>query len=109
MADELVDERVILGELLGAAVAHHVDAAVAHVPDEAALAEQQEGRDGGAHAAFVRLLLAPIEDGHARGLDRVLENPEHVVSGHAGLMTRIGIEDVASAVHRRANLGHRDL
>ncbi len=109
VADELVDERVILGELLRAALADHVDAAVAHVRDEAALAQQQERRDRGTHAALVGFLLAAIVDGHAGGLHGVFEHPEHVVRGHARLVTRVGLEDVAPAVDRGADLGDRDL
>ena len=77
--------------------------------DEATLADEQEERDRGAHAALVGLFLAAVEDGHPGGLHRVLENPQHVVRGYAGLVTRIGIDDVPPAGDGRANLGNRDL
>jgi hypothetical protein len=109
VADQLIDERVILGELLGSVVADHVDAAVAHMGDEAALADEQEERHGGAHATLVRLFLAAVEDGDAGGLDRVFEHAEHVVGGYARLVTRVGVDDVAAAVDGRADLRDRHL
>ncbi len=52
--DELVVDGVILGDLLHAAAAHQVDAAVADVRDEALLADDDERRERRAHAALRR-------------------------------------------------------
>ena len=48
--DQLVDERVVLGELDDLGLAQQVDPAVADVGDEPAVADHHEGRDGGPHA-----------------------------------------------------------
>jgi hypothetical protein len=109
VADELVDERVIFGELHRLPAAHHVDAAVADMGDEAALADEQEGRNRGAHAALLGLFLAAFEDGKTRGLHRVFKYAQHVVRGHARVVTRVGVDDVAPTVHRAAEFIDRHL
>ena len=77
--------------------------------DEATLADEQKGGDGGAHAALVGLFLAALENGQASRLHRVLENAEDVVRGDTRVMARVRVENVAPAVDRSAKLGHGNL
>ena len=81
--DQLVDQRVVLGELDHLAGAQHVDAAVADVGDEAAVAGDEQRRRGGPHAALLRLGLALVVDGLAGRLDRVLEQRQDVLRADA--------------------------
>ena len=46
--------------------------------------DHQQGRDGGPHAALVRLLLAPLEDGGAGRLDRLLEQRQDLLRCRTG-------------------------
>ncbi len=68
--DELVEDGVILGDLLHVAAAHHVDAAVADVRDEALLADDDERRQRRAHAALGRVVLRFVVDARARASAR---------------------------------------
>ena len=72
--DELVEDRVVLGELLDPAVAHQVDAAVADVRDEAVRARDEQRRERRAHAALLGVGLRLLVDARARALHGVLES-----------------------------------
>ena len=109
VANEFVDERVILGKLHGLTAAHHVHAAVADVGNESSLADEQHRRDRRAHAALVRLLLSAFKNGQAGGLHRVLERAENIMRGDAGFVTRVGVDDVATAIYRGAEFADRHL
>ncbi len=52
--DELVDERVVFGELVHLPAPQHVHAAVPHVRDEAAVADDEQRRRRRPHAALLR-------------------------------------------------------
>ena len=91
-ADQLVHQRVILGQDVHLVLPREIDARIADVRDEAAQAiaaarDQQHGR-GRAHAALVALGLRAIVDGAARGLDRVLEHLQDLVGLHARMVDR---------------------
>ncbi len=59
--DELVEQRVIFGELHDVRLAEQIDARVADVRDETVLADEHQRRAGRAHAALFGLgLAAPI-------------------------------------------------
>jgi hypothetical protein len=75
-ADQLIDQRVVFGELDDLAGAQEVDAAVADVGDKAAVAGDEQGGGGGPHPALLRFCLAFQVDGLAGALDRVLEEVE---------------------------------
>ena len=79
--DELVEDGVIFGDLLDAAVAQQVDAAVADVGDEAVRAVDQERRERGAHAALLRVGAGLFVDLHAGALHRLLEQAEDGARG----------------------------
>ena len=107
--DELVDQRVVLRELHHLAAPHQVDAAVTHVRDEAAIARDQQGGGGGAHAALVRLRLPAGVDGMARRLDGLLQDGEDLLWPHGGVALGEALDDVAIRVHRFAKFVDGDV
>src|SRR5262249_39088428 len=111
-ADELVHQRVVLGQDVALGLAREVDPAVADVCDEAAqvvaaAGDEQHG-GGGAHAALVGLGLGARVDRAARGLDRILEDLEDLVALYAGVIDAIAIDQIAAVVDDVADLVHRD-
>ena len=94
-------ERLILGELLYLAVAHHVGAAVPDLHQKEVIAEQSGDRHGGAHTAVLRVFPSVLMDarvGEHRGvtqrlrkhgrrrvgcLPRMSQRFEHECPGHA--------------------------
>jgi hypothetical protein len=82
--DELVENGVVLGELLHLSAAHHVDAAVAHVPDEALVADDEQGRERRAHAPLLLVALCLFVDARARALHGELEQVQDVAIGDLG-------------------------
>ena len=87
--DELVDQRVVLGQLDHLPGAQHVDPAVADVGDERAVAGDQHGRAGGPHPALLRLGDPLVIDGLAGGLDGVLQHRQDL--GRRGLAVPLGV------------------
>src|SRR6185295_17020430 len=111
-ADQLVHQRVVLGQDVALVLAREVDPAVADVGDEAAqvvaaAGDEQHG-GGGAHAALVGLGLGARVDRAARRLDRVLEDLEDLVALHARVIDAIAIDQIAAVVDRVADLVDRD-
>ena len=80
-ADEIGDERVVVGELLEAPVAEEVGAGVADVADDDARARDERGRDRRPHARRVRVARRPRVDATVRLLDD-------------GAQARLGVERV---------------
>jgi hypothetical protein len=108
-ADQLVDQRVIFRELHHLPATHQVDAAVADVGDEPAVAGDQQGRRRGPHPALVGLGLSPVIDGVAGRLDRVLQDGQDVLGAHGGVALGEALDGGAVAVHRVAEFMHRDI
>ena len=108
-ADQLVDQRVVLGELDDLAGAQHVDAAVADVGDEAAVARNQQGGRGRAHAALLGLGLALLVHGLAGGLDGGLEQRQEVLRADARVALRELVDRFAAGLDRVAELVHGEL
>jgi hypothetical protein len=97
--DELVEDGVVLGDLLDLAGAHQVDAAVADVGDVAVGACDEEGGEGGAHAALARVGLGLLVDARARPLHGELEEGEDLLAGPAARLGRVLLDDVALLLH----------
>jgi beta-glucosidase len=101
--DQPLDEGLVLGELVGGAVAHEVRAAVAHLREVEGRAEQRRGGERGAHPPQVGALGGrPVDagvrgehgvaegGGEARGLGRGVgqRGPERFERGVGGQVTR---------------------
>src|SRR5262249_1161275 len=111
-ADELVDQGVIFGELVGLALAHEVDARIADVGDEpthaAGRASAREQGAGGAHAALLRLGLGAVVDDAARVLHRVLEDLEDLHRRDRRVAAVEALDEVAVLVQAVAQLVDRE-
>ena len=90
--DELVDQRVVLGQLDHLAGAQHVDAAVADVGDEAAVARDEQGRGRRPHAPLLRLGLALVVDGLPGRLDGMLQEGQHILGADVGVALGVALD-----------------
>ena len=111
-ADQLVHQRVVLGEDVALVLAREIHARIADVRDEAAqvisrAGDQQHGRRR-AHAALVGLGLRARVHRTARRLDRVLEHLEDLVGLNRRMIDAVAIDQLAVVVHRVADLVDRD-
>src|SRR5690606_30089569 len=83
--EQLVPDGVVLGELLELAVAEQIDAAVADVRDEAAIADDEQGAQRGAHAALVGVVERLLVDVDAGPLHGLLEKAQELPRWDAAL------------------------
>ena len=114
--DELVVDGVVLGDLLHLAAARQVDAAVAHVRDEALVAHDEERAQRRPHAALGGVDARLLVDLRAGALHRVLEQGDDVLRrdlARAGGAGGVVVEQLLLAldllVHRADGDGARDL
>ena len=77
--------------------------------DEGALAQQQEGCQGGAHAALLALFLPALEDSDPSQLRGVFQHREDVVRCDAIFVAYVRIQQVLARLHRVAKICDRDL
>ena len=100
---------MVLCQLHGLVLADHIDPAVADMGDKGALAQQQESRQGGAHAPLLGFLLSTFEDGHTSLLRGVFQGRKDVLRCDALLVACVRVQQVLACFHRVAKIGHRYL
>ena len=106
---QLVDERVILGELVHLVLPQQIDARVAHVRDEAAIAGDEQRRRGRAHAALLGLGLAAVIDRRARRLHRVLHHRQDLLARVGVVLLGVPLDDVGVLAHHARHFVDSDL
>src|SRR5450432_1060780 len=76
--DELIEDRVVFGDLLDMPVARDINAAVADVRDEALVPHDHDRGERGAHSALVGVVARLFVDLRAGALHRVLDEGDDV-------------------------------
>src|SRR5450432_390023 len=76
--DELIEDRVVFGDLLDMPVAREINAAVADVRDEALVPHDHDRGERGAHSALVGVVARLFVDLRAGALHRVLDEGDDV-------------------------------